>query len=38
MKKDFYTVYCINLDKKEIDQVNELDIIHYNDKFEAFLS
>ena len=36
MKKDFYAVYCVNLDEKEIDQVNELDIIHDNDKFEAF--
>ena len=36
MKKDFYAVYYIKLDKKEIDQVNELDIIDDNDKFEAF--
>lgn len=36
MKKDFYVVYCVTLDKKEIDQVNELDIIDDNDKFEAF--
>ena len=36
MKKDFYAVYCIKLDQKEIDQVVELDIIDENDKFEAF--
>lgn len=36
MKKDFYAVYCINLDQKEIDQVVELDIIDDNDRFEAF--
>lgn len=36
MKKDFYAVYCINLDQKEIDQVVELDIIDDNDRFEEF--
>lgn len=36
MKKDFYAVYCINLDQKEIDQVVELDIIDDNDRLEEF--
>lgn len=36
MKKDFYAVYCIELDQKEIDQVVELDIIDDNDRFEEF--
>lgn len=36
MKKDFYAVYCIKLDQKEIDQAVELDIIDDNDRFEAF--
>ena len=36
MKKDFYAVYCIKLDQKEIDQVVELDIVDDNDKFEEF--
>ena len=36
MKKDFYAVYYVKLDEKEIDQVNELGIIDDNDKFEAF--
>lgn len=36
MKKDFYAVYCIKLDQKEIDQVVELDIIDDNDRFEEF--
>lgn len=36
MKKDFYAVYCVNLDEKEIEQAVELDIIDDNDKFEAF--
>ena len=36
MKKDFYAVYCVNLDQKEIDQVVELDIIDDNDRFEEF--
>ena len=35
MKKDFYAVYCIKLDQKEIDQAVELDIIDDNDRFEA---
>ena len=36
MKKDFYAVYCVKLDEKEIEQVVELDIIDDNDRFEAF--
>ena len=36
MKKDFYAVYWIKLDQKEIDQAVELDIIDDNDRFEAF--
>ena len=36
MKKDFYAVYCIELDEKEIEQLNQLDIIDDNDKFEEF--
>ena len=36
MKKEFYAVYCVNLDEKEIEQAVELDIIDDNDKFEAF--
>lgn len=36
MKKDFYAVYCIKLDQKEIDQAVELDIIDDNDRFEEF--
>ena len=36
MKKDFYAVYYVNLDEKEIEQAVELDIIDDNDKFEAF--
>ena len=36
MKKDFYAVYCVKLDQKEIDQAVELDIIDDNDRFEAF--
>lgn len=36
MKKDFYAVYCIKFDQKEIDQVVELDIIDDNGKFEEF--
>ena len=36
MKKDFYAVYCIKLNQKEIDLVVQLDIIDDNDKFEEF--
>ena len=36
MKKDFYAVYRIKLDQKEIDQAVELDIIDNNDRFEEF--
>ena len=36
MKKEFYAVYYVNLDEKEIEEAVELDIIDDNDKFEAF--
>lgn len=36
MKKEFYAVYYVKLDEKEIEQASELDIIDDNDKFEAF--
>ena len=36
MKKDFYAVYCIKLDQKEIDQAVELDIIDDGDRFDEF--
>ena len=36
MKKDFYAVYWVKLDQKEIDQAVELDIIDDNDRFEEF--
>lgn len=36
MKKKFYSVYCVRLDEKEIEQAVELDLIDDNDKFEEF--